>query len=48
MSANDAIDDAVHLAKGMTKKHDMFCTGFSGAKKVVNSEFKDLVNIERK
>jgi len=48
LSADEAIDDAVRLAKGMTKKHDMFRTGFSGAKMVVNSEFKDLANIERK
>ena len=47
-SANDAIDDAVRLAKGMTRKHDMFRTGFSGAKVVVNSEDKDLNQIERK
>ena len=31
-SAESAIDDAVRLAKGMTRKHDMFRTGFSGAK----------------
>ncbi len=47
-SAKDAIDDAVRLAKGMTRKHDMFRTGFSGAKVVVNSEDKDLTQIERK
>jgi len=47
-STEDAIDDAVRLAKGMTKKHDMFRTGFSGAKMVVNSEYEDLSNIERK
>lgn len=43
-----AIDDAVRLAKGMTRKHDMFRTGFSGAKVVVNAERTDLDVIERK
>ncbi len=47
-STKDAIDDAVRLAKGMTRKHDMFRTGFSGAKVVVNSEEKDLTQVERK
>lgn len=47
-SAKDAIDDAVRLAKGMTRKHDMFRTGFSGAKVVVNFEDKDLSEVERK
>ena len=47
-STKDAIDDAVRLAKGMTRKHDMFRTGFSGAKVVVNSEGRDLSKIERK
>lgn len=47
-SPKDAIDDAVRLAKGMTRKHDMFRTGFSGAKVVVNSEGQDLSTIERK
>jgi len=47
-SSEEAIDDAVRLAKGMTKKHDMFRTGFSGAKMVINSEHADLGNIERK
>lgn len=47
-SAQDAIDDAVRLAKGMTRKHDMFRTGFSGAKVVINSNDKDLSKIERK
>jgi len=47
-SSKEAIDDAVRLAKGMTKKHDMFRTGFSGAKMVINSEHEDLANIERK
>lgn len=47
-SPKDAIDDAVRLAKGMTRKHDMFRTGFSGAKVVVNSEEKDLSKIHRK
>lgn len=43
-----AIDDAVRLAKGMTRKHDMFRTGFSGAKVVVKSDHEDLSVIERK
>ena len=47
-SAKDAIDDAVRLAKGMTRKHDMFRTGFSGAKVVVNFEDKNLSEVERK
>jgi len=47
-STMHAIDDAVRLAKGMTRKHDMFRTGFSGAKVVVNSDHKDLNVIERK
>jgi len=47
-STESAIDDAVRLAKGMTRKHDMFRTGFSGAKVVVKSDHKDLSVIERK
>ena len=47
-STTDAIDDAVRLAKGMTRKHDMFRTGFSGAKVVVKSDHKDLSVIQRK
>ena len=47
-SSTHAIEDAVRLAKGMTRKHDMFRTGFSGAKVVVNSKNKDLSVIERK
>lgn len=47
-SCEDAIDDAVRLAKGMTKKHDMFRTGFSGAKMVINYDHKDLNQIKRK
>ncbi|GMI06522.1 hypothetical protein TrVE_jg1454 [Triparma verrucosa] len=31
-----AINDAVRLAEGMTRKHDCYCTGFSGAKLVVH------------
>jgi leucine dehydrogenase len=46
-SSQDAIDDAVRLAKGMTRKHDMFRTGFSGAKVVVDSNHDDLCVIER-
>ena len=47
-SSKSAIDDAVRLAKGMTRKHDMFRTGFSGAKVVVNSDNKDLSVIKRR
>lgn len=47
-TSEDAIDDAVRLAKGMTRKHDMFRTGFSGAKVVVKSDHEDLSVIERK
>lgn len=47
-SAQAAIDDAVRLAKGMTRKHDMFRTGFSGAKVVVKSDHEDLSVVERK
>jgi len=47
-SSEAAIDDAVRLAKGMTRKHDMFRTGFSGAKVVVNSDHEDLSVIHRK
>lgn len=46
-STQCAIDDAVRLAKGMTRKHDMFRTGFSGAKVVVKSDHKDLSVINR-
>jgi len=45
---NHAIDDAVRLAEGMTRKHDQFRTGFSGAKIVVKSDIPDLDKIERK
>lgn len=47
-SIDHAIDDAVRLAKGMTRKHDMFRTGFSGAKLVVKSDHDDLSIIERR
>ena len=43
----DAIDDAVRLAEGMTRKHDMFRTGFSGAKLVANTDIP-LDAIKRK
>jgi leucine dehydrogenase len=42
-----AIDDAIRLAEGMTRKHDMFRTGFSGAKLVANTDIP-LDNIKRK
>ena len=47
-SKKHAIDDAVRLAKGMTRKHDMFRTGFSGAKIVVKSDHEDLSSVKRK
>ncbi len=43
----DAIDDAIRLAEGMTRKHDMFRTGFSGAKLVANTDIS-LDKIKRK
>lgn len=46
-SDRHAIDDAVRLAEGMTRKHDMFRTGFSGAKLVANTNIP-LHTIERK
>ncbi len=46
-SDTDAIDDAIRLAEGMTRKHDMFRTGFSGAKLVANTDIP-LDEIERK
>lgn len=46
-STKSAIDDAVRLAKGMTRKHDMFRTGFSGAKVVVDCDHDDLNAIDR-
>jgi hypothetical protein len=42
-----AIDDAIRLAEGMTRKHDMFRTGFSGAKLVANTNVP-IDTIERK
>ena len=42
-----AIDDAIRLAEGMTRKHDMFRTGFSGAKLVANTDIP-LDMIKRK
>ena len=47
-SDDHAIDDAIRLAEGMTRKHDQFRTGFSGAKIVVKSDHHDLDAIERK
>jgi len=43
----DAVADAVRLAEGMTRKHDMFRTGFSGAKLVANTDIP-LGDIKRK
>mmetsp|Transcript_43828 Transcript_43828/g.44483 ORF Transcript_43828/g.44483 Transcript_43828/m.44483 type:complete len:193 (+) Transcript_43828:206-784(+) len=47
-SPQDAMEDAIRLAEGMTRKHDMFRTGFSGAKVVVNTNQIPLHKIERK
>ena len=47
LTEKDAIDDAVRLAEGMTRKHDMFRTGFSGAKLVANTDIP-LDKIKRK
>lgn len=47
-STKEAIDDAVRLALGMTNKHDMYRTGFSGAKVVVDTDHDDLRMIDRK
>ena len=38
-----AISDAVRLAEGMTRKHAMYQTGFSGAKLVVNHKGMILI-----
>lgn len=46
-STKDAVDDAVRLALGMTRKHDMFRTGFSGAKVVVDTDHDTLDKIDR-
>ena len=46
-SDDHAIDDAIRLAEGMTRKHDMFRTGFSGAKLVANTNIP-IDTIERK
>ena len=43
-----AIDDAIRLAEGMTRKHDQFRTGFSGAKIVIKSDHPNLDAVERK
>ena len=44
-SSTAAIEDSVRLATGMTKKHDMYRTGFSGAKIVVNSKVDIDTNV---
>uniref|UniRef100_A0A7S4ARS2 Glutamate/phenylalanine/leucine/valine/L-tryptophan dehydrogenase C-terminal domain-containing protein n=2 Tax=Pseudo-nitzschia australis TaxID=44445 RepID=A0A7S4ARS2_9STRA len=46
-SDGHAIDDAIRLAEGMTRKHDMFRTGFSGAKLVANTNIA-LDRVKRK
>lgn len=46
-SEQHAIEDAVRLAEGMTRKHAMYNTGFSGAKLVVNHGDVDLHDVDR-
>jgi glycine/D-amino acid oxidase-like deaminating enzyme/glutamate dehydrogenase/leucine dehydrogenase len=46
-SEQHAIEDAVRLAEGMTRKHAMYNTGFSGAKLVVNHGNVDLCDVDR-
>ena len=46
-TARDAVDDAARLATGMTRKHDMFRTGFSGAKVVVRAGRGGLAAVDR-
>jgi glycine/D-amino acid oxidase-like deaminating enzyme/glutamate dehydrogenase/leucine dehydrogenase len=46
-SKQHAIEDAVRLAEGMTRKHAMYNTGFSGAKLVVDHGSLDLKDVDR-
>eukprot|EP00557_Chaetoceros_sp_GSL56_P002346 CAMPEP_0176486582 /NCGR_PEP_ID=MMETSP0200_2-20121128/5645_1 /TAXON_ID=947934 /ORGANISM="Chaetoceros sp., Strain GSL56" /LENGTH=854 /DNA_ID=CAMNT_0017883293 /DNA_START=309 /DNA_END=2873 /DNA_ORIENTATION=+ len=46
-SKDHAIEDAVRLAEGMTRKHAMYNTGFSGAKLVVDYGSLDLKDVDR-
>ena len=46
-STDLAIADAVRLAEGMTRKHAMYNTGFSGAKLVVNHNNVPLEDVDR-
>jgi glycine/D-amino acid oxidase-like deaminating enzyme len=46
-SEQHAIEDAVRLAEGMTRKHAMYNTGFSGAKLVVNHGDVPLEDVHR-
>ena len=46
-SEEDAIADSVRLAEGMTRKHNMYNTGFSGAKLVVNHGNIALEEVDR-
>ena len=43
----DAVADCVRLAEGMTRKHGMYRTGFSGAKLVVHADDVDGVDRDR-
>lgn len=44
-SQDDAVADCVRLAEGMTRKHSMYRTGFSGAKLVVHAD--DVQRVDR-
>jgi glutamate dehydrogenase/leucine dehydrogenase len=46
-SQEAAIEDAVRLAEGMTRKHAMYNTGFSGAKLVVHHGDIHLDDVDR-
>lgn len=44
---NEAVADCVRLAEGMTRKHSMYRTGFSGAKIVVHADDIEKVDKEQ-
>lgn len=43
-SQDDAVADCIRLAEGMTRKHSMYRTGFSGAKLVVHADDVEQVD----
>lgn len=45
-TSQEAIDECIGLSKGMTSKHEVFHTGFNGAKLVVDAP--DPANIDKK